>query len=180
MTPVEDALVPESLVRLRPLCLDDEDAVRTAQSAMAREDFEFAFDLADDTDWRGYIAEHSRRQFGVGLPVGAVPASYLVAVSDGVIVGRSSIRHRLNDKLRIVGGHVGYCVLPQFRRRGFATEICRQSVSIARTFGVDRVLLTCDVENIASKTVIERCGGILDNDWPTTDTTPSKNRYWIR
>lgn len=166
-------------LRLRQLRLHDEDAVRAAQSAMALEDFEFAFGLADDSDWPGYVAEHSRRQLGLGLPVNAVPSSFLVAVSDGVIIGRSSIRHRLNDNLRIVGGHIGYCVLPQYRRRGFATDICRQSVIIARAFGIDNVLITCDVDNIASKTVIERCGGIVDSDWPQTDTTPSKCRYWI-
>ncbi|NYI67356.1 putative acetyltransferase [Spelaeicoccus albus] len=180
VVPVEHDLHPETAVRLRPLGVDDEHAVRTAQLSMAREGFEFAFGLTDETDWPSYVTELSHRQFGIDLPPGSVPASFLAAVSDGVVVGRSSIRHRLNDELRIVGEHVGYCVLPQFRRQGFATEICRQSVIIARAFGVDGVLLTCDADNVASKTVIERCGGILDSDWPLTGTAPSKYRYWIK
>jgi predicted acetyltransferase len=70
-------------------------------------------------------------------------------------------------------------VLPPFRRRGVATEILRQSLIVARVFGVDRVLLTCDEDNVGSRTVIERCGGVLDPDWPRTDQTSPKLRYWI-
>lgn len=171
--------VTEPFLRLRPLRADDEGPVRAAQLTMANEEFEFAFDLADDTDWNTYVHEFGRRPYGLGLPPGRVPASYLVAVSADAIVGRSSIRHQLNDNLLAVGGHIGYCVLPQYRRQGLATEILRQSLIIARSLGIDRALLTCDADNTGSITVIECCGGVLDPDWPQTDTTPPKRRYWI-
>ncbi len=50
---------------------------------------------------------------------------------------------------------------------------------IARALGVDRVLLTCDDNNAASSTVIERCGGILDPAWPKTADKTLRRRYWI-
>jgi predicted acetyltransferase len=104
----------------------------------------------------------------------------LVATVDGEICGRASIRFTLNDKLLADGGHIGYCVLPPFRRRGIATEILRQSLIVGRAHGIRRVLMTCDDDNIGSASVIERCGGVLDPSWPltTTDGTP-KRRYWI-
>lgn len=146
---------------------------------MAADDFEFAFDLAIDTDWRSYVAERARLPIGVDLAPDRVAASFLVATIDEVIVGRTSIRHQLNEWLLAFGGHIGFGVLPPFRRRGCATEILRQSLIVARAFGVDRVLLTCDDDNVGSSTVIERCGGVLDPEWPKTDETSPRRRYWI-
>jgi len=92
-----------------------------------------------------------------------VPGTFLVADVAREIVGRASIRFRLNAFLLQQGGHVGYGVLPQHRRRGYATEILRQSLVIARAAGVDRVLVTCDEDNVGSRAVIEACGGVLDS-----------------
>jgi predicted acetyltransferase len=90
------------------------------------------------------------------------------------------LRHALNDDLRRNGGHVGYAVRPAHRRRGYATEILRQSLVVLRALGVERVLVTCDDDNIGSATVIERCGGVLQDVVPAAaaDATPIR-RYWI-
>jgi predicted acetyltransferase len=62
-------------------------------------------------------------------------------------------------------------------RRGYATQILRQSVIIARSVGVDRVLVTCDDSHLGSAAVIERCGGRLDS---VNDVGVRKvRRYWI-
>lgn len=171
--------LPTGRLRLRPLRVQDEQAVRAAQSAMSADDFPFALDLAADTEWSSYVAERTRLQRGIDVPPDRVPSTFLVATVDDAIVGRASIRHELNDWLLAFGGHIGYCVLPPFRRQGLATEILRQSLVIARAFGVERVLVTCDESNVASSSVIERCGGVLDADWSHSDEESPKRRYWI-
>ena len=165
---------------LRPLGPADEDDVRTAQAELAADGFSFALFHGADTAWAEYLAslEHLRR--GVDLPPDRVPMTFLVAEVQGRIVGRTSIRHTLNDWLRARGGHIGYGVVPSARRRGYATEILRQSLVIARSYGVRDALLTADDDNIASIRVIERCGGHRDPDWPgdELDGRPI-GRYWI-
>ena len=42
------------------------------------------------------------------MPDGLVPATFLVADVDGVLVGRTSIRHELDEFLAREGGHIGY------------------------------------------------------------------------
>lgn len=159
-------------LRLRPLTPADEAAAWAAQDELAADGFEFLIGARRD-DWTGHLDALARERTGVDLPAGRVPATFLVADVDGVIVGRVSVRHRLNEHLAQVGGHIGYGVRPAYRRRGYATEMLRQALALARSVGVEQALVTCDDDNVGSATVIERCGGGLQ------DVVGSKRRYWV-
>ncbi|WP_242534432.1 GNAT family N-acetyltransferase [Saccharopolyspora erythraea] len=165
-------------LRLRPLRVEDQDAFLAAHRTMAAEGFNFGLGLQNDMSWGRYLEALEEGRAAINLPKGMVPAPFLVADVGGEIVGRTSIRHVINDFLASVGGHIGYAVLPQHRRRGYATEILRQSLVVARAHGVKRVLVTCD-DNIASIAVIEACGGQLDSLVPAEPGAPSRRRYWI-
>lgn len=167
-----------SAVRLRPLRADDEAAFRSAHEEMLPEGFYFGIRFDQEAPWSNYLTMLDDHQCGVNLPENFVPSTFLVADVAGEIVGRTSIRHALNDFLAREAGHIGYGVLPARRRRGYATEILRQSLIIARAIGIDRVLVTCDDDNAGSATVIESCGGRMDSVVRGTDGTP-KRRYWI-
>jgi predicted acetyltransferase len=112
------------------------------------------------------------------VPSDLVPGTFLVADVDGKLVGRVSVRHRLNGFLANFGGHIGYAVRPRYRGRGYAGEILCQSLIVARAEGVERALLTCDDENVASIVVIERHGGVLEDVRIDPDGVP-RRRYWI-
>jgi predicted acetyltransferase len=82
--------------------------------------------------------------------------------------------------LERVGGHIGYAVVPEFRRRGYATRILHLSIQIARDkLGLTRILLTCDDDNIGSIRTIEKNGGVLENVISGPDLEKPKRRYWI-
>lgn len=116
---------------------------------------------------------------GRNLTSDRVPSSMLYAFLDGKIVGRSSIRHELNDFLLNVGGHIGYAVATSYRNKGIATEILRQSLQYCReVLHLKRVLVTCDDDNVGSYKTIEKNGGILENRIQVEGEINLKRRYW--
>jgi predicted acetyltransferase len=117
---------------------------------------------------------------GEHLSPGHVPSTFLFAFDGSSIVGRVTIRHELNDFLLRLGGHIGYVVVPVFRRRGYASAMLRQSLEIAsRDLGLSRVLVTCDDDNVGSIRTIEKNGGVLENVVTGPDLLKPKRRYWI-
>lgn len=108
-----------------------------------------------------------------------MPATFLVAEVDGRLVGRVSVRQELNVWLAQVCGHIGYGVRPGFRGRGYAKEILRQALLVARGAGVTRALVTCDEGNVASAATIEACGGQFERLVDGDGDNPAKRRYWI-
>jgi len=163
-------------LRLRPLRVEDEAVVLAAHDAMAAEGFAFLLGY-DGQPFADVVRLHHQAARGLDLGAGLVPATFLVAEVDGQVVGRASIRHELNEHLAREGGHIGYGVIAEHRRRGCATEILRQALVVARSLGVDRALLTCDDHNVGSIRAIEANGGALQD---VIDVSGSRlRRYWI-
>ncbi|MEH1098260.1 GNAT family N-acetyltransferase [Micromonospora sp. CPCC 205561] len=94
-------------------------------------------------------------------------------VEDARVLGAIALRHRSDDET----GHLGYGVRPSARRRGLASWALGEMLGEARALGLDRVLIVCLAENVASARMIERAGGVLAGIDGTAHAPV--RRYWI-
>ncbi len=115
------------------------------------------------------------------IPAHRVPGTMLYGFMDGEIVGRFNIRHELNPHLLERGGHVGYAVGPRHRKKGFAKEMFRQGLEYcSHQLGLEKILITCADDNIASWKIIEQFGGLLENKIHDKEDNKLIRRYWLK
>ena len=110
---------------------------------------------------------------GKNLSEGYVPQTVYWLVDGDRFIGRVGIRHILNDKLLKEGGHIGYSIRPSERKKGYGTLALKLALPKAREIGIEKALLTCNFDNLASKKIIEKNGGILENQ------IENKLRFWV-
>lgn len=116
---------------------------------------------------------------GIDLPPGFVPTSTFFLVINNRIVGRSSLRHQLTAELANEGGNIGYDIRPSERRKGYGTLLLKLMLDNARRIGLGRVLVTCNVDNLASARIIEKNGGKLYGQSISSRTGKTVSQYWI-
>ncbi|MBK8321522.1 MAG: GNAT family N-acetyltransferase [Betaproteobacteria bacterium] len=102
----------------------------------------------------------------IALPDGSkVPRlpGYLLWMWDGEFCGAISLRWQPGTLAlpAYVLGHIGYSVVPWKRGRGYAKAALRQMLVHARDEGLSHVEITTDLDNHASRRVIEANGGVL-------------------
>ncbi|HZW04120.1 MAG TPA: GNAT family N-acetyltransferase [Anaerolineaceae bacterium] len=133
-----------------------------------------------ESDFDAYIRHLENQSAGRNLADGLVPMSVFWLVrNDCDVVGVTHLRHRLNPSLEHEGGHIGYHIRPSARRRGYATVLLSLAIERLRSFGWNRVLVTCNAENVASARVIEKNGGKLAGQVISNETGMLVSRYWI-
>jgi len=130
-------------------------------------------------DVSAYFRRLRRWAAGGDLPSHVVQENVFWLVHDGRIMGLIKLRHRLNEALLIEGGHIGYGVRPSERRKGYGTMMLRMVLEKARALGLERVLLTCDADNVASAKIIESNGGIKSGTSISPRTGKEIFQYWI-
>ena len=135
-----------------------------------------SFNVVGHEDYETYLGALQIRESGDGK---WVPSTnyFLVGYNDRILA-MVDIRHDLTDYLHNVGGHIGYGVRPAERRKGYATWILAEALKKCGELGIDRVLVTCNEDNIGSAKTIEKNGGIEDKSFIEEDGTVVR-RFWI-
>ena len=111
-------------------------------------------------------------------PENLVPAhTYFLVNEIPKIIGAVNIRTELNDFLLRMGGHIGYGIRPSERRKGYATELLRLALLESKAIGLEKVLVTCDKENVGSAQTIIKNLGVLENE--VQESNRVTQRYWI-
>jgi predicted acetyltransferase len=103
-----------------------------------------------------------------------------VRKSDGKTVGMIQFRHYFNDFLERYGGHIGYSVRPGERKKGYAKRMLSECLNVCRTFGLENALITCLVDNEASRRTILANGGVYESTVFCERDGVYLQRYWIK
>ncbi|MET8148704.1 GNAT family N-acetyltransferase [Actinoplanes sp. NPDC049668] len=138
----------------------------------------FGLNAADDVDspegFAGWVRRRLHLTHRAGEPCPEEKhGSPRWIVEDGRVLGGIDLRHRFDDGI----GHVGYGVRPSARRRGLAGWALAEMLGEARALGLERVLIPCLADNVASARTIERNGGVLEGIRHLEHV--SVRRYWI-
>lgn len=132
-------------------------------------------------NFENYIQDLKDLSNGIGLPQGYVTSTeWWLINSNSYILGTVRLRHELGKRNFEEGGHIGYDISPRYRRKGYGKVILKLVLEKAKELGLEKVLITCDFDNIGSKRIIEFNGGKLENTIVSKETGKEVLRYWIK
>ena len=129
------------------------------RAACADEGVSAAYLDAAADDFDAFVARRAGVREGWG-----VPFTELWFVDGADYIGTAIVRHRLTTALSIDGGHIGFHVVPAFRRMGHGTALLREALAVAASLRLPSVILTCDAGNVGSRRVIEANGGLFEHE----------------
>lgn len=130
-------------------------------------------------DYKSLLIKLQSFSSAESCPSQYVPSdTYFLVNKHNRLLGGITIRHYLNEQLFKFDGNIGYGVRPTERRKGYASKMLKMVLAICRDMGMERVLVTCNKDNIASAKTIAENGGIFENEM-TEDNGNIVMRYWI-
>ena len=103
---------------------------------------------------------------------------YFAFLDTGEIAGVIDCRWQIEKGILLEwGGHIGYGTAPSFRGQGIASAMLAFALEKYRAKGIMRVMISAHEDNLASRAVIEKAGGQLENTVEADGGLVC--RYWI-
>lgn len=107
-----------------------------------------------------------------------VNSTLFFLMEEDKILGAIQVRHHIDHpNLKEAGWHIGYGIRPKERRKWYATKMLELWLIEAKNLWINKILISCDDDNIASEKVIINNGWIfrkeVEKDWELLKT------YWI-
>ena len=100
-------------------------------------------------------------------PFATIPGSAPIRVLGGI-----GLRVGSTPAVERYYGHLGYHVFPPARGRHYAERACRLLLPLARLHGVNPLWITCNPDNLASRTTCERLGAVFEEVVPVPQSDP--------
>ena len=165
---------------IRRLTLEDEAAFREFERTLLLEKAtgNSFVETKKVEDFQAFIAKIYRFEEETDNPDWSRSTNFYYFIDD-TLVARIGCRWELDKgDLRTVGGHIGYVTRTDYRGRGLMTRLLDFALDEYAKRQINPVLITALEDNLASRRVIEKAGGQLEN---TIDLADGKRlaRYWI-
>ena len=164
------------MIELRRLSINDGMDVYNLLQDIPKEENGFGNNANGLTydEYKEWLVKRNVYSNQIGLLDGwRVPETTFFLYVDDTPVGMGSIRHFLTDALKEVGGHIGYCISPKYRQKGYGREILKGLIVEARKLGIKDILVTTNLDNYISQKVIIANGG------KETDRSNEHIHFWI-
>ena len=153
---------------IKPTMEYGEDILKFREEILNSKDtdsFAGCFNLGNYLSVEEWIRDITLLETAETCPKDKVPSNVYLAVrlSDNKLVGIIDFRHHIDHPiLGLWGGHIGYSVRPDERRKGYGKEMLKQTLQNCKKHGLSKVMITCDCDNIASEKTIIANGGVFE------------------
>jgi len=132
----------------------------------------------DPSDFSSMLQKIEDFSNGIGLQENQVEHSTYWLVDNNKVVGAVNIRHRLNDYLFRIDGHIGGAIRPSDRGKGYGSIMLSLALQITKNMGIKKILVTCNKNNIVSEKTIIKNGGVFESE-ELEDNGNTVRRFWI-
>jgi len=126
-----------------------------------------------------YVQRLHDQSIGKNLKEGHIPSKEFWIIDDEGFAGRIILGLTYTPSSDRVGHHVGYAVRPSKRRQGYATNALECLLIEARKLDIYKLMPSCGADNVASRKVIEKNGGVLLGDLPDVHPSHGELRFLI-
>ena len=156
----------------------EESYVEYIQELADEERYPFPLDF-DYSDFAALINRLDNFAKGVNIPKGFVPSSTFWLIDKENLLGVSSLRHYLNERIKKIGGHIGLGIRPSYRGKGLGNLLMALTIKEAQKLKIEELHIHCYKNNKASVRMIISNGGVLDSEVEEEESREVVQRYLI-